>query len=504
MFKSIYRYFFLFFTTVLSLIMFIHFAQTTGIDYIDLARVYGTNMIVRVILLLIFVLVLVGFVKLINKLSDKNLVIVMIVVGLVSVLFKLMWFINFPLYQYWDMEAIVGIAEFNGLRDSFISRSYLYIATQNTFPVIYLMFINLFDFGNNLNLVDMGRFVNGLWMTGTQILIMLTVCELKGKRSALFSLIVSTLFIPFTAFIVYVYNDVPSMFFYLLSTYMFIKFFRSDRLHYALIGCIALIFGQAFRSIGYIFAFTIFLYVFTILKKFNLKYILVVGLTIVAVLLPNFILDQSIKIAFKEDQVLVDNYGIPIYHYLGTGISKGRTDTPGFFDYQYWKLYTDNSSDKEFAEYLMRTRYLAQRGSYDFSEWADIIYRKFVYQWADGNFEVDYFNNIGHDGEPMYPQFSSKTSVRKFISTGFMGELFNEYNNALWHLIILLVAVHTFLFKGEKEEYLFVLPILGFWAFYTIWEVSSHYSFVVIPYVLILFSIYFENVYVYLGRKLKK
>lgn len=504
MFKNIYRCFFIFFTTVLSLVLCVHVSRIMGKFYIDLARVFRTNIIARGLFIIVIVAILYGFIILVNKLNTKQLMILTIVLSVVTAIIKYVWFVNFPLFIYFDMELVVDIAEFNKLYESFAYRDYLFHSPINIFVVLYLMLLNHFDFLDIWNLVDMGRFMNGIWMLGTQAIIYLIVNELKDRKTAIFSLIVSTMFVPFTAFIVYVYNDIPSTFLYILSTYLYIMFFKTEKMGFAIIACFSLMIAMAFRSVGYIMGFTIFLYVFTILKKYDLKHVIVVVLTIIAVLLPNFILNESIRIAFHNDSSIMNNYGVPIYHFLGSGISKNDKDTPGFYDDSYFSIYRYTDDNKELANDMMKNKYLNQMASYDLAEWADIIYRKFVYQWGDGNFEVDYLNSIGHEGEEMYPTYSSETKLRKFMSAGFIGEYFDNYNNSFWHLIIIILAIHSIFIKNKKEEYLFILPILGFWVFYTIWEVSSHYSFVVLPYVIVLFSLYFEDVVSLITTNLKK
>lgn len=505
MFKNIYKGFFIFFITFLSLVFFIHESRVFGIGYIDLARLLRVNLFARLFLVFILGIFLYFIYKIIQKFSKKQTILFAIFIGVTSIAFKYMWFVNFTLFQFWDMEALIELAELNHVYESFATRDYLYVAPHNTFEVFYLMLVNLFNFNNSLELVDMGRFMNMIWLLCMQGVIYKIVKEIKDEKSAIFSLVVTTMCIPLTAFMVFVYNDIPATLLYLLSTYMYILFFKEERLCYAFLGALFLMIGQALRSVGFIFAFTTFLYVFTIIKKYDKKHVTLVIITVLAFVIPNVVLSQGMRIAFKDNPTIVENYGLPIYHYLGAGISRGGdTDTPGFFDASYSYLYTSNKENKELANELMKDKYFTQMKNHTLYDWGQIMYYKFVFQWCDGNFEVDYFNSIGHEDDEMYPAYSTNTPIRQFISTGIIGRYFDNYNHSFWHLIVLVVAIYTLVNKNRNEEYLFILPILGFWAFYTIWETSSHYSFVALSYMIILFSIYFKDVIGLIENNLKR
>ena len=463
---------------------------------VDLAKISFQNPITIVISLFLFAVILLVF----NYLTAKKYMIIILL--LVSFSFKVFWIINWPIDNYYDMTSVYTFAS-----DIFTIPDYL--------PITGFHYLKIYDYNIPLVLIDLlyiniagldkvyflGRIINLICLLLIDFGIYITTLEIFDKKIAIRALFLSVLFFPFTGFISVIYNDINSCMVFIYALYFFIKYIKTFRNKYMFIALAFLIVANTLRSIGIIFfiAFSLYL-IFTRLKK--AFFFILFGIFIF--LISNFSMTSyygTIGILDSNEKSM----SIPITHYLAIGLSNGiNGETPGYYspylnDY-YFKDF--NYDSEEFLE-ISKSNLINNIESIGIDGLPLHYITKYLLQWTDGCFETQLVNSFIPDKSQSPITYENNSNTREFFTDNkLVYGLIIKYSNAYWLMILLSTFVYAFKsIKDGRVTALLKIIIMGVMGFYILWEISPHYSFVALPYFIILSAKGMEIIRKFIRRK---
>ncbi len=455
---------------------------------VDLARIISHN---NNKIYYLYLAICLSFFFLINKLSHgfntgKPGFLFIIVV---SLSIKIWWFYNFPLSHYYDMNSIIAFAKelAAGSKNVFAENSYLRLYPhQIPITVFYSFFVNCFPF----ELTRTAQFLNIVNMLLIQILIAFIVWELAGLRKAKQSLIISTAFLPFSLYIVHAYSDIPATMLYLLSTLFYILYKKNKHVIFLSVFFLSFAVANLLRPIGLIFCIAIVLNILMeqktdpiVLKK-NFYFIVFL---LLMMHFPAFILKGWIKNqGYVESIEALD--GLGKVYIVAMGLNKGQDgQTPGFF-YPYVEL--KFKGDKEAFNKEMKNEIFHLINNFAPMSYLKHLYCKLLFQFGDGKFETDTINNINVNLVHSPARFSYATAFQSLLQRqSIIAGMLTNYMQAFWHALLVYLVVTIWRRSNSnmfREARIIVLFILGNAAYFLIGETSPHYSFIVLPHIIVL------------------
>lgn len=516
-FLKFYQTFLLVMLILLIIPLTIGFTQVIFVDYIDYARFSFANTWIKYILILITTALLIYiYWKLMKKnWSSKQFWFIFITIHAVILISRVLWLKLFPINSYYDMNEVLN-ASFNvanGDYGTFAHNGYLFMAPTNI-PITFLL-IKVTELMKQLAipaewtaLARCMQFLNLILMQLITLILSGCVYWISGKNKGktLFSLIVIAIFFPYLSYTFYVYNDIPSALFYSLMLLFFILYEKKGGIFWALLSAACLAMGNLIRPVGLIFLLAFLFYYLTV--KFSRRNLLICLGFLVFFNIPTTIMDHLLLRSGYTYMSLYDEKDIGLSRQLNgicKGFSKGTDDqTPGFFSLPCDRIWQRNDGDYTSASKKYVTMIAEEWNAFhNPADLLQFVYTKYLYQWGDGSFESTTFNDIGREPNlisSFLPEYSPK---REMIQRTFVGDWVIQYNQAFWMIMLLTFAASV---RKNKESILgfFYLCILGFMAFYLIWEVSPHYLFPLLPILLVLFIIEFDKLVFFLKLLIEK
>lgn len=456
-------------------------AQYNFTVYKDIPVITRQNTVSLIAAGVILFLVLSVIVLASGKLEKYSAWVVVPIILTFSILIQSTFILMFPTMPTADM----GIVDFaankflEGSFEAFERGHYLYMHPQNMGISLYLYFL----YSTLSNGIFVPKFMNILFSTLTSLMIFLIYRELNGsdRKNDYSILIAACLFPPSIVINNLIYNDIISTSFFTCSVFFAIKYVKCKKIYFALLFSVFLSLGNFLRSIGLIFLLAIAIYVI-----FNTQSLKKTVLALLIALMVFSIPSPAVKKIIESRANLQEPIGknsAPVWMWIHMGMSM---DTMGFWDdWVSYDIYFASGWDKKLSEKIYRERIAENLKNLGAKSLMELYLKKTFWVWTEGTYQSEYYGLGGYNsGGYLY-----ESAANRFLQDGSQyRDVFRwivyVFNFLMYCLIVLMLTVS--IKKRDYKEELFVLIILGFIAFYIIWEIKSRYLYPCYPYLLIL------------------
>ncbi|WP_341281168.1 glycosyltransferase family 39 protein [Paenibacillus sp. FSL H8-0537] len=472
----------------------------------------GKQQLVLFILIIGTVLALSIFLyKLCLKLNKYSWKIVIPATLLFSCALQIAIIFLFPRLPTDDSETVLSLAMnmlYQKDYSTFNTGGYLYMFPFNFSIVLYLKTL-LQLFPDNYLVI---KIFNILFTLVTTVMIYLLNRELnsKSKEHDYGVLVFGATYIPALFMSNFIYNDVIATAFLTSALYFSVRFIRTRSIKTMILAAILLAIGNYFRSIGVIFLIAVLLSIIFNIRKIGVKKA-VASLILMAALfnVPAWSQNAVLQATNVVDESVNDN-SAPVYMWLNMGIN---LNTFGFWDsrqsyniYQRDAGYNKADSVELFKESISNKLSEASAG-----DLAKMYFKKLIWTWTEGTYQMERYG-MGNDG-------SSDTGgsrgfkLERYSYTTWATDLFKADSNyrsgVLWVLYVMSFLMYCGIFirllsgirAKRYEETSLILVILGFIAFYLLWEIKSRYIYPVYPLLIVLSYMGFKDFYECVWKK---
>ncbi|WP_438496358.1 glycosyltransferase family 39 protein [Paenibacillus sp. IHBB 3054] len=446
------------------------------------------------------------------KLNRYSRKIVIPAVLLFSFAIQLVIIFLFPRLPTDDSQTVLSLAMdmlYEQDYSSFQTGGYLYMFPFNFSMVLYLKTL-LFLFPDNYLVI---KIFNILFSLVTTLMVYLLYKELnaRSKENDYGVLIIAATYVPSLFMSNFIYNDVIATAFLTSALYFAVRFLRRMSMKDILLTAILLAIGNYFRSTGMIFLIAVLICLFFSIRTLGLKKALAsIGITVLLFNVPGWTQNAVLQATHVVDEP-VNKKSAPVYMWLNMGIN---LETLGFWDNQQsYNIYQREANyNKADSVELFKASIGDKLSEASLGELAEMYYKKLVWTWTEGTYQMERYG-IGNDG-------SSRSGGRagfvmdRYSYTTFATDLFkgdSKYRSGLlWVLYVQNFLMYGFILirligsisAKRFEETSIILVVLGFIAFYLLWEIKSRYIYPVYPLLIVLSYMGFKDVYDYmLNRK---
>ena len=398
-----------------------------------------------------------------------------------SISVQAVFILLFPTLPTADMEIVNRIAEMflSGNYTPLEKYHYLYMHPQNLGISLFIYYLYSFL----PNSVFVPKMANVLFSALTSLLIFLIYRELNGdgKKNEYGILVASCLYLPSILLNNLIYNDVIATSLFAGTVLFAIKFVRTRKIFFAFLCGAFLSVGNVFRSVGPIFLLAVTIYfLFNIesLKRTFAAVLLVAALFAV----PSFAVHKSVESRAGLSEPIGRN-SAPVLMWVHMGMSR---DTIGFWDRgKSYEIYAVSGWNKELSSRIYKEKILENIKMMGIRGLLELYCKKTFWVWTEGTYQSELYGFGYHSlGGYLY-----ETGANRFLDDA------SEYRGAVrWAIYVsnfLMFCLIAFSLSVSIKKRLFgeellVLVILGFTAFYIIWEIKSRYLYPCFPYLLIM------------------
>ncbi len=464
--------------------------------------------ILLIVLLILLSIILYRLCLKFNKYSKKVVIPVTLLFSFVIQIIIIFLFTRLPTD---DSQTVVSLALnmlYNKDYSSFQTGGYLYMFPFNFSFVLYLKTL-LAIFPDNYVVI---KIFNILFSLVTTLMIYLIYKEInyKSKENDYGVLIFAATYIPSLFMCNFIYNDIIATAFLTTTIYFIIKFVKEKSIKYIIISSISLSIGNYFRSVGVIVLIAAVIYILLSIKKIGIKKVMIsFGILALLFNVPSLTQNAVLQSTHIVNQSVNKN-SAPIYMWLHMGISE---DKLGFWDdMQSYNIYQRQGNyNKEKSTELFKEAIKNKLSNLSYSDLGKMYYKKIVWTWTEGTYQVERYgigvgssSNKGQGRGMVMGSYSYNTVATNL----FKGN--SEYRSGLlWILYVMNFLMYCFilirLISGIKakrfDEVFLILVILGFIAFYILWEIKSRYIYPVYPLLIVLSYMGFKDVYDFMSKR---
>lgn len=479
--------------------------------YGDIAILQKQKLGIFILLIVLLILLSIALYRLCLKLNKYSKKIVIPVTKLFSFAIQIVIVFTFAKLPEADSQTVLSLALnmlYNKDYSSFQTGGYLHMFPFNFSTVLYLKTL-LSIFPDNYLVV---KTFNILFSLATTLMIYLIYKEInyKSKENDYGVLIFAATYIPSLFMSNYIYNDIIATAFLTSAIYFTIRFVKEKSIKHIIIASILLSIGNYFRSIGVLVLIAAVIYILLSSKNIGVKKV-IASFAIFALLfnIPSFTENAMLQASNVVDESVSTN-SAPVYMWLNMGINKS---TFGFWDnMQSYSIYQrDGNYNKEVSTELFKEEIENKLSSMTFGEIANMYYKKIIWTWTEGTYQVDRYG-IGDSGGGNSGQKNSRImggySYTTFATDLFKGD--SAYRSGLlWIVYVMNFLMYCFVFvrlisgiKMKKcDEVFLILVILGFIGFYILWEIKSRYLYPVYPLLIVLSYMGYKDVYDFMVKR---
>ncbi len=334
------------------------------------------------------------------------------------------------------------------------------------------------------------EFMNVSFIDFALVILYLTVRKMYSVNHAIFSNIITLLFIPLFLYSPVVYSDTLSLFvgisFIYLFTFIDKKTICKKNVFISILIGILMFIGKSIKITSLIVLIAIFIkYIFSHKIKNTIFIFMIIFMSFGSLnLVFNKLIVNNNKLAFQ-----VNDYGqYPYTHWLMMGIedidadNTGRNSYGGYNEFDYNKT-RNFSTGKEASAYNIK-EYKNRLKKMGFGGYLNYLTKKVVNTWSDGY----YFANVALNINPI-----NETNLRNFLiknDTRYIGIYFTKGIQYLFLMCLLLGCMVNFRSNNKEIDYI-RLAILGLMIFLLFWETRSRYLVNFIPlFILIIVDFY--------------
>ncbi len=211
-------------------------------------------------------------------------------------------------------------------------------------------------------------------------------------------ILLNILFLPMIIYSGFRYGDLIAVTAVMVSLWSFVRFRRSGNLLYFTLTTLAMCIGMLLRENVMIFliAATITLVLSGLSEKKLIRHL---GLGLILILVPLAVVSLHQK--YYEGLIGEKIVGIPYVAWIAMGMQDGA-EGPGSYNGYNWRVYDgngDTTSATEVSKAYIDER--IQEFRKDPSAAVDFYHRKFVSQWADGEYGATHNISIGEQADPL-------------------------------------------------------------------------------------------------------
>lgn len=329
------------------------------------------------------------------------------------------------------------------------------------------------------------EYANAICNGITVIAIYLITRELSKKYDVnkYLSVVMILTFIAVPALAVFVYGDLSSLAFSLLSIYFIMRYTRKNKIEDALYSALFMLIAYMLRMNVLIFIMGVVIYLILDIisekkeiKKTVIKILIILGFIIISMLPTELIKNHFCNIcSFNKSE------SFPTLGYLYMGMSE-KSENPGWFNFRQ-ASHAYYRGAKEATEIYKEG--ISERLNYfsnNIGEAVDFYIRKTASMWTENTYGAVIYN--------ISDTFISADNINEELDEKVLdaGSGIQIYQKALVLIIfggsILIIIQNR---KNISNEVLLLLMIfIGGFLFHTMWEAKSRY---IIPYIVVLIPI---------------
>lgn len=314
------------------------------------------------------------------------------------------------------------------------------------------------------------------------IFISVVFCYLVAKRilgnfGGLVAAVICFLFLPYYTYTPYFYTDSLSMPFTVLSLYLFIRAYESDKpaVEIGLYSACALSIAVGYLLKGNVVVVLVGVILFVLVKGGVKKITVGAGVTVTAFIISVAMLNlfiSSLHMTTEEERY---NYQYPLTHWVMMGL-KGE----GGFD-QADSSFTNAAGNYDQKQAANIEEIEKRISEYGFGGMCRHLYDKAIFTWDDGSYWVSHH---------IYDNAGERNFLHEFVLKD--GQAYSVFYciSAGMQIVILLMFCITSLYSVAKPrcDYMTLVRLLifGIAMFLLVWETRSRYLFNFTPLFLIV------------------
>lgn len=385
--------------------------------------------------------------------------------------------ISIPTYDLMDLQREAMLMLKNGKQ--FVTEEYFAMWPNNIPVTIFIYYIyklgTILQF-NNLRLF--GTIINSLLIAITAFFTYLSVKKLKDYKSALITL---TFFIINPAFYMYAsyfYTDILCMPFAAVAIYLFLIGMKSSKMNKFVITLIvsgvAIAIGMKIRIVVLFLLIAMILGQF-INNKISKKMIISSGCLMIGIMV-GLTTYSLIERTFGE--IKNKDLEYPAVHWVLMALNEENTGAYNDQDF----FFTHNIPTYEGKKQADINMIVERLNKLGLKGWISLTKSKLSRTWS--NAEYDYISKLNN--------VEKINNIYEYIVGN--RRIFFLYYAQIFKAVILIVFLFAILkeiIKPDKEELhsIIYISMMGAFAFYLIWEVSTRYSLSFLPWMMLVFGI---------------
>lgn len=307
-----------------------------------------------------------------------------------------------------------------------------------------------------------------------------------------------------------IYNDVIGTGLLTSAIYFVLRFMREKSLRFIVYAAILLALGNYFRGIGAIVLIAAAIYILLGIRKLGVRRSLLALIVLAALFnVPSWTQSAALQAAGKTQEPAGQN-SAPVYMWLNMGINLERF---GFWDnMQSYRIYQREAQyNKAVSSELYKASIREKLTDASAGELLEMYAKKLIWVWTEGTYQIDRYG-IGNGQSltaqrmgmtPIAGSYSYETPLTKLFegdSPARAALLWGLYASSLLMYVFAGVRLATGIRARRYGEVLLVLIVLGFVAFYLLWEIKSRYLYPVYPLLILLSYLGFQDTLSLLAR----
>lgn len=342
----------------------------------------------------------------------------------------------------------------------------------------------LFRIARDTNFVII-EYMNAICNGITVIAIYLICKELSKKYNVnkYLGIFMTLTFMAISALAVYIYGDVSSLAFALLSIYFIMRYVNSKKFRYALLSAICMAIAYMLRMNILIFIIAVVTYLFldiisekAKLNSVTIKTAVILGFCVVS-MLPSIITKNYYTNKYNMNKK--ETFPAIGYFYMGMNETEAGSGWYNFRRASY-AYYTDSQdSKKAYREGINeRLNYFLHNPR----EMINFYIRKTASMWTENTYGAVIYN--------LSDTFISREHINRELDDKILlkESMVRTYQKALIFIIfgISIIVVLQNRKNISNEVLLLITIFIGGFAFHTLWEAKSRY---IIPYIVVLIPV---------------
>lgn len=321
---------------------------------------------------------------------------------------------------------------------------------------------------------------------GITVIAIYLICKELSKRyniNKYLGIFMTVTFMAVSALAVYIYGDVSSLAFALLSIYFIMRYINLKKFRYVLLSAICMAFAYMLRMniLIFIIAVVIYLFLDIISEKVKLKNVIIKTVVILGFAVVSMMPSIIIKNYYINKCNMNKNESFPTLGYLYMGMNETEAGSGWYnFGRASYAYYTDSkNSKKAYKEGINeRLNYFSQNPR----EMINFYIRKTASMWTENTYGAviynlsDTFINRDHINYELDDKILEKESMVRIYQKALVFIIFGA------SIIIALQNRENI----SNEVLLLITIFIGGFAFHTLWEAKSRY---IIPYIVVLIPV---------------